>query len=428
MENMLTRTIYRRILLIFFVCAAASSLFGQTSEIEKSFNEGLTLYRNNSLKQAQENFAKLAKTSQHNPRLTASILMAAKTSFEMQHYSETIDYAGRLIDEFPESSYRAYAYYWRAGAEYEKGNYSTSIEDFAYAIEFSKNQELLRTAESTATNLVAGYIRKSTIDNLYSSYPWKQALPMLSIWRAHLTAQNGEPEIARRMLDAFILTNAENRYKIIAKELLATIAPETKKTFRIGIIQPVTGYFAQESRDFLRGLAFALHKRRPQADIQLLLKDSKGSIVESINAAWQLLDEKVDLVIAGLEGQKSAAIAGIFQQAKIPVIIPVASDNNLTQLGQYVFQTNTDMERRGAALAAYAMKNMQLNTFATLAPADDYGNALTDAFTNVIDSLGGTIVSQQWYYTGSTDFSRQFESLREGHSATLIGIRCAHGA
>lgn len=410
----MTSHIYRRIVWFFLVCAITPSLFGQTNKIENLFNEGLILYKNNSIEQAHDNFVKLAAISNDNSRLTAAILMSAKTSFALQNYSETIECAGRLIDEYPQSSYKAYAFYLRAGAEYEKRSYASAIEDLAYAIEFAGNQELLRTAESAGTNLVAGYIRKSTIDNVYNAYAWKQALPMLSIWRAHLTAKSGRQANAKEMLNAFIATNPDNRYKIIAKKLAENVLPDEHETFRIGIIQPVSGYFADESHDFLKGLAFALAKHRPQSpEIQLLLKDTKGSIVESINAAWELVDENVDLVITGLEGQKSAAIAGIFQQAKIPVIIPVATDNNLTQLGDYVFQMNTDMETRGAGLAAYAMKDLQMKTFATLAPADDYGNALTDAFTNMIDSLGGTIVSQQWYYTGTTDFSRQLESLRE---------------
>jgi ABC-type branched-subunit amino acid transport system substrate-binding protein len=409
----LTRFFNKHILALLIFCTA-SALFSQTDDIRNQFNKGLILYRNNDMGQARNVFTDIIEQSSENTLITSSILMASKTAFSMQKYDEAIEYASILIDDYQQSSYLPHAFYARASAKFKKRNYSASVEDFVYCIEFSESPELLRIAESTATNIVDGYIGKSSLDKIYSAYTWKQAQPMLTIWRAHFAAKYGDSAKSKQMLQTFIASNPGPRYKIIAEELSTINSAEQAPVTRIGIIQPLAGYFATESRDFLKGMAFGIQKQKgTKAKIKIVLKETNGGIVETIKAARELLDENVDLVITGLEGQKSAAAAGILQQANIPVIIPVATDNNLAQLGDNIFQANSDMETRGSELAEYASKSLHMKNFATLAPADEYGNALTDAFTNTIDQLGGTIVSQQWYYPGTSDFSRQLESIRE---------------
>ncbi len=406
--------IFIRFFIFLFIIAAPFSLISQTTDFENMFNQALILYRNNDFEQAKVEFLKIVAQKEDNPKLTAATLMLAKTFYRLRQFDEVVDYASLIIDNYAQSRYRPHAFYLRACARYHKRQYSASLEDFAYAIEFADSQELLRVAESTATNLVNGYIGLTSLEKVYNSYPWTQARPILTIWRAHLTGKNGQAAKATQMLQTFIDSKPGSRYQLIAKELISMGFESSRPVFRIGIILPVSGYFAEESQDFLKGLAFALKNRdSAEPEIQLILKDTKGDIVETINAAWELLDKDVNLVIGGLEGQKSAAIAGIFKQAGVPVIIPVATDNNLAQIGDLVFQTNSDMEARGSALAEYASKNLHMKSFATLAPADDYGSALTDAFANKVDQLGGAIVSQQWYYPGTTDFSRQLESIRE---------------
>jgi len=400
--------------IVAFLLIAASLLFGQNGDLQNRFNQGLVFYQNNDLTQAQYIFSELCDSSSDNPLVTSALLMAAKTSYSLREYDQAISYCTRLIKDYEASRYRAHAYYVRGAAYFRDGNFGTAAQELTFAVEFAESEKLLKLAESTATNIVVGYIGKSTLNKIYSAYPWKQAHPILTIWRAHFARQTGDEGTAEQMLQTLLASNPAPRYKIIAQQLSAGETAQNKHVVRIGIIQPLAGYFSEEANDFLKGMAFSLHKRKNmQSVIELVLKETDGSIVETIKAAQQLLDDNVDLVITGLEGQKSAAAAGILQQANIPVIIPVATDNNLVQLGEYIFQANSDMETRGTRLAEYASNTLKMKSFATLAPADDYGNALTDAFANTVDQLGGTIVSQQWYYPGTSDFSRQLKSIRE---------------
>ncbi|MBN1464197.1 penicillin-binding protein activator [candidate division KSB1 bacterium] len=385
---------------------------GQSSDPEALFTQGLILYRNNDFAQAKVNFLKLAALRENNPRETIGILMLAKTHFQLAEYDDVIHFAGRLINDYPGSAYVAHAYYLRACAHYERGEADQALNDLAYTVEFARTTELHHLAESTATNMLDGAISQKKIESLATSYSWDKAKPIITLWRARLEYKNGQKAAGDRILDSFLATKPAARYATIAQQLRSSDLGGSPQ-IRIGLLQPVSGYFAEESQDFLRGCAFALKRRSNGPEIALILKDTRGDIVATINAAYELADADVQLVIGDLEGMRAATIAGLLRSSDIPVIIPVATDNNLAQISESVFQMNSDLETRSAALAEHAMKELNLKTFAILAPADDYGGIITDAFAAKVDQLHGAIISQQWYYPGTTDFSGHLQAIRE---------------
>jgi len=275
--------------IVAFLLIAASLLFGQNGDLQNRFNQGLVFYQNNDLTQAQYIFSELCDSSSDNPLVTSALLMAAKTSYSLREYDQAISYCTRLIKDYEASRYRAHAYYVRGAAYFRDGNFGTAAQELTFAVEFAESEKLLKLAESTATNIVVGYIGKSTLNKIYSAYPWKQAHPILTIWRAHFARQTGDEGTAEQMLQTLLASNPAPRYKIIAQQLSAGETAQNKHVVRIGIIQPLAGYFSEEANDFLKGMAFSLHKRKNmQSVIELVLKETDGSIVETIKAAQQL--------------------------------------------------------------------------------------------------------------------------------------------
>jgi len=100
-------------------------------------------------------------------------------------------------------------------------------------------------------------------------------------------------------------------------------------------------------------------------------------------------------------------------RSNIPLVTPTTSGHGVTTLNDYTFQVNSDIETRGRKLAEYAIQDLGLKTFATLSPTDDYGRQMTDSFCLTVENLGGTVVTQKWYYPGTEDVGRQFKAIRE---------------
>ena len=184
----------------------------------------------------------------------------------------------------------------------------------------------------------------------------------------------------------------------------------------MGIVLALTGFFSGEGQGVFRGIKFAHEEAKNNSGqpIQLVVRDSQGNMIKAIQATKDLLhQENVRAIIGELESPITAGIGALAANESVPLIGPAATENQVASVGNSVYQLNSDLERKGEALAQYAYDKMGFRTFTTLAPADEYGQQMTDSFTSTIDRLGGRIVAQSWYYDIPEDLSRQFKSIRE---------------
>jgi ABC-type branched-subunit amino acid transport system substrate-binding protein len=118
-------------------------------------------------------------------------------------------------------------------------------------------------------------------------------------------------------------------------------------------------------------------------------------------------------VIGPLTDDGNTGLALLSRYEYFPFISPFSSQNGLAALSPYVFQINPDAEIKGRFLAEYAIHEMGLKTFATLAPADEYGISIIKGFKDVVIENEAELVEEQWYYEDSQDFSRQFKTIRK---------------
>lgn len=387
--------------------------FGQADEsnVEQLFETGVIHYRNQNYDQAFNTFQKLTNTPERNPRMTIALLMAARSAYQLNNFLLAESYAERLLREYPHSKYLSDAFLIHANVQLEYGHKAKALVDLAYAVEHSRNEDLRNKCELAGLDIVKSDIPVEFIKNLYANYAWTKARPIVMLWAALALHKHGQTEEAKNLIDTMLEQKPGKRYENLAQNLFSGSAKST--TVQIGVIQPLSGHFSKEANDFVRGLAFAIHKKDVKDRIDLIIKDTRGNTDRVVQATRDLLDRNVSLIIGGLEGSVCATIAGLAGHSDIPIIVPVATDDNLTHLGPRIFQANNTLNRRGEALAEYAYHDLGLRSFAMLAPADEYGHSLTDAFTQKIDQLGGQIISQQWYYPGTQDLNRQFDAVRK---------------
>jgi ABC-type branched-subunit amino acid transport system substrate-binding protein len=98
-------------------------------------------------------------------------------------------------------------------------------------------------------------------------------------------------------------------------------------------------------------------------------------------------------------------------ERRITMICPAASRDGLSTLGPYIFSDSMTNEMQGRAIARYAVEKLGLKKFAILAPQDVYGQTLADQFQKTVQAMGATVMAQQTYLPGSTDFKKQLVAL-----------------
>ncbi len=410
-------TSLRLLILVFLLLAAlwlTPPVAAQNGSVKGLLNQSLILYRNGSWEQARGLLMEALDKPACTPHLSRIYLMLSAIHDRLGDTDKSGYYARKLVRHFPESRYRDAAEFALARASYRDLELVSALAHLLTIIDRNREPGLIETAKMTGSRIVAQGLHESGLEKYLGEFQRAGSRNWLLYWlarREYGLGNRGEGEIWLQRLQ---MNGPEARLQRLAQELRSRPAAEFLYTLRIGVILPLSGYESANGMDYLRGVAMALQDQ-PRG-VELVLKDSESSIRQGIRAMQELLDSHVDLVIGELAGDRSAAMAALASERRIPMLVPVSSDNGIAALGSGVYQMTSDLETRGTALARYAYTTLGLRTFVSLAPADDYGQAMSDAFANTIDKLGGTIIAQQWYFPGTQDVSRQLGAIRQSAS------------
>ena len=95
------------------------------------------------------------------------------------------------------------------------------------------------------------------------------------------------------------------------------------------------------------------------------------------------------------------------------MITPTATNPRITEVGDFIFRVCFLDEFQGRVLARFAREKLKAQRIFTLTDVkQDYSVDLLKFFKDEFTKLGGTIVGEQSYSTGDTDFRAQLTPIR----------------
>lgn len=386
-------------------------------DIEAKFSQGLELYDQNRYAEARDVFWEMINSYPAHQRITIAHIMLGNCYYKLNRKERAIEVFNALLEKYPESNYAVQAYYIRGFCEYDLGRYLNSLKDFLYVADFSSTEKLADDSRNLALQIIDNNISLAEIERLEDDVNGKYSAPIVTIKLARRYLNIGKREKAISLLQNFIKRFPDNRYNKQIQSLLNNTNVSVKyNEVKVGVILPLSGEYGEQAKGVLAGLLYAQKKFNDSSAVQLslVIKDSEGDIVKVVKATKELAeDSNIIAIIGELERDKTVAIAAGLDYTNIPLIAPTSSGNGITSLNDYTFQLNTDIETRGRRLAEYAFNELNLKTFATLSPTNDYGKQITDSFISTIDRLGGTVIVQKLFYPGTEDIGRQLKAIRE---------------
>jgi branched-chain amino acid transport system substrate-binding protein len=187
----------------------------------------------------------------------------------------------------------------------------------------------------------------------------------------------------------------------------------------IGHYASMTGSTAHFGQDTDRGVRMAIDEANAAGGVlgkklKLVTLDTRGDSAEAANAVNRLIDvEKVSAVLGEVASSLSLAGGRVAQRRKIPMISPTSTNPKVTEVGDYIFRVCFIDPFQGKVMATFARQNLKLDKVAILKDVkNDYSIGLADAFQKSFTAAGGTIVVEQSYSQGDTDFSAQVTAIR----------------
>jgi ABC-type branched-subunit amino acid transport system substrate-binding protein len=132
---------------------------------------------------------------------------------------------------------------------------------------------------------------------------------------------------------------------------------------------------------------------RENANLQLMVKDDKGTPEGAKAAAEDVLKRGATLILGPLYAKSVAAVAPVARKAGVPVVA-FSNDRQVAGGGVFLlsFQPGPEVER----VVAYAAKRGK-RRYAALIPDDAFGKAVDPVFRAAVARTGGSIAAVETY-------------------------------
>jgi ABC-type branched-subunit amino acid transport system substrate-binding protein len=187
--------------------------------------------------------------------------------------------------------------------------------------------------------------------------------------------------------------------------------------YRIGALLPLSGALSPYGTDVLNGIRIAFDQvieAIPQLAVGLVIKDTEGDAQVLASALDDLLNEYQPIAVIGpLLSREVKAVAAAADAYEVVFITPTATLADVQLLGQYLFNTAVNSRALVRDLTTYATGPLGWKRFCILAPRDQYGAEMTQAFAEEIYRLSGEIIAVDTYRFDDNDFGPPLKRIKE---------------
>jgi len=195
-----------------------------------------------------------------------------------------------------------------------------------------------------------------------------------------------------------------------------------KQTYRIGAIFPLTGGEASFGEYMKNGAEMALEEINKEYDfnLEIVYEDTQGQPANTVSAVRELIDiQKVKLLVGPARSNCTLAAAPIVEGKKVVMLTPIASAEEITKSGDYIFRNREMADSHGVAMAKFLYEDLGKRRtavlFANAANAITYKNWFEEEFQR----LGGEIVYSEGYIGDNLDFKTPVAKIKATNPDTI---------
>lgn len=408
------------ILLLYF---SVNFVWAEEAAVDSLFYRGVRLYQEKRYHDALQMLDFLDRVYSNHSRTTATLLMRGKCNLQLGDYQKAINLFLKMIQDHPRSKYFDDALYHLAIGYYYSGSYRKSVFYLFEVIEHSDDHRLMRKSAKLSSDLMDYRLSDDDLRQLLNDVQNERGKAAIIIRLAQREIEQQHFQVIKKTILDFLNDYPKSSYVVQLEQILNQIEKLSKDFMKIGVILPLSGSLSEQAKNFIEGVQYAvnLHNQSSRVKVELVIRDSQGRVLRAIQAAQELCEQEgVPIIIGELESDITAAIAAVAQANDVVLLAPTATENGITEIGNFIFQLNSTLKYRVEMIVDYAISGLGMKQFAILYSADDYGKAMRDAFINNVDILGGEVLVEKWYFEGAKDLGPQFRAIREAGIVKMI--------
>jgi len=370
--------------------------------------------------------------------LAPDALYKAATIIEGVNPSKSSDHYVDLIKSYPDSKHvqRAKTNLFRAYLELDKfakasdlliGNYTPANEKdwFDMSLKLLDGLVVFGEYEDCLNVICHMFPRSSEEGRSLLLNEWISVLDLIDDVAILARYENKVQD--NRLLEALLsrevslYTQQENHD--IAKRIMERINqfPEllikdhmAQKTYRVGVLVPLSGKWESVGQKILKGIASAsrVFSDHPTSNIEYVIRDY-GNDESSIPEIIAELDTKEEVIaIIGPVGEQAAKIAcSEAQDRNIPTVILTQAQTG-SVVDSFCFRNFISIDIQVKTMLDIANR-LNISTFSILHPTDHFGNVFTELFEKMAPFYGINVVRKVSYSPKRVDYKQEVQSLIE---------------
>ena len=208
--------------------------------------------------------------------------------------------------------------------------------------------------------------------------------------------------------------------------LMSTAAVAMADTVKIGVFEPASGDNGAGGKQEVIGIEYAnslvptVEVGGKTYDVELVIVDNQSATDKAVSAAQELVDAGVSIVLGSYGSGVSMAGGKVFADAEVPAIACSATNPGVTSLCDYYWRVCFLDPFQGTVMANFAMDEFGAKTAYVLSQlGDDYTTGLATYFAKAFESMGGTVINEQ-FTEGTSDYTAYLNNAINGGADVIF--------
>ena len=411
----------RLLLTIIAVIISGNFSSGQQGNVDHEFKSAVDLYRSGHYSDALPVFRKIAVELPFNQKTTIAYLFTAKSYLQMNDLDSAKNYLRSFLEKFRGSEYVDEARLALVKVFYRQEDYNEAFDEILRLISDAKLPGYKNYADSIGQTLSIQYLGLNQLKKIYNTTTDSTVKSFLLFLIAQKLEKDGNFNLASETCEQLIQFYPESNWSEEAKKSLSrleNLKNEYKFENLLGVLLPLTDYKTGEQNgaagEILEGIKYATaeYNMKHQDKIGLLIRDTENDSSKISMIANELSPvPAIKAIIGPVFSDEVRATLNDFRNSGIPIISPTATDNDLVKLSNYFFQANPSFYMRAKVMAQYIYFVTGKKKIAVLNAGQGYSPLLASMFSNEFKNLGGEIINERSYISGSFDLTESVSAI-----------------
>ena len=191
---------------------------------------------------------------------------------------------------------------------------------------------------------------------------------------------------------------------------------------RIGALLDLTGKgasYGNDARDAALLAVEDLRKTQKSLEVELLFEDSQSEDLQAVNSAKKLLEiDGVRVILGPVRSNEVLAVAPLTEAKKAILFTFVASADEITNAGDFVFRNRETGSLHGGKIAEF-IKSNGIDAVAVLSAQSANSKTYASSFVQKFEALGGKIAKTIEYNENLKDFKSEIVKALEANPKVL---------